>query len=1008
MIVISMVLISLWPAPNLGGDAARVQEPGGYLSYMGIKQELERVSAEHPDIISLTVLGTTWEGRDIMALRLTDHPEDDEGEPAILIMGGHHGNELASVEVPMHILNFLVENYADNSTVRNLVDNRDIWFVPLVNPDGREYALNHDTSWRKNRRPVDADGDGTVDGVGVDPNRNYGHLWGQQGTSHVPSSSIYCGPEAFSENETRAVRSLAMAMNFSVSLSYHTYGEVIYYPWNNGLDTVSPRGDVLEAVARDMADMIGYTPMEGKAAYLTTGDSDDWLYSSTHCLPFTVELGTQFVTPPEQLEALCARNLGAAIHAMELAREPERALLPDWTFMVYMSADADVGLANEALIDLNEMEVAGSTPEVNIIVLYDGRATGDSSVYRIERDPGGFNTAIISPTVDDGGAIIPPTGELAMSDPEVLRNFVSWTLDNYPAQKYLLGFWGHGDGVLRTFVPDSGSGMSLVQVGPALAGFKLDIVGFDTCSLGHFEVASHLYPVADIMIGSQAEEPLAGWNYAVSLEKLLARPRMSSRELATIIVSDYLASRTEGYITQAAVDVAAVHHRLIPALADLVNVSSDFAHMDHGNYWLARNLTSTFIPRQDAVDLFEFLDRLKGRNVSGPVMDRLDRVLELREELVIHSGTGPLHPEATTMAVYFPRLEDPVSGYYSNYLAFLESGWDRHLALMKQPQPRPVMTHIPGIAADSSAGPYNVTASIENPGQGPFLLFYREFPRAWQSIPMAREGNVLSGAIPGQADGALIEYYLKDTASDITEPYEIKWGSRVYFNFTVVASCDVSLTWAETPPLTVAAGNLTVLRLNCSNAGPEPVSATVVMTLNGTANNVILGIRELELGPGEHAQLEFNWTPTVGTWMLAARASPGTVRDTNVSNQSVMAWVNVTGRAGSAGNGLIIVLLVTVWTVPAALAIHILRKARRRRRESAARALNAARAFLETAREFGGDITEASILLARAEAALASGALPECEKLVSRARESAMNSVGERAPAGEKQGGAVP
>jgi murein tripeptide amidase MpaA len=189
--LISLALIlSPWPIIRSQTQVTRSVTFSAYNSYADIKGELDRISNYYSNFTALRTIGTTWEGRDIMALRVTDNPLLNEDEPDLLIMGGHHGNELPSVEVPLYILEFLVGNYSTNGTVRKLVDTRDIWFVPLVNPDGREYTLSGQGEWRKNRRPIDLDGDGIPEGTGVDLNRNYGHLWGQQGTSTNPNSHV--------------------------------------------------------------------------------------------------------------------------------------------------------------------------------------------------------------------------------------------------------------------------------------------------------------------------------------------------------------------------------------------------------------------------------------------------------------------------------------------------------------------------------------------------------------------------------------------------------------------------------------------------------------------------------------------------------------------------------------------------------------------------------------------------------------------------------------------------
>jgi carboxypeptidase T len=974
-----------------------------YHDYTDIKAELERISTEYSSISQMVVMGRTWEGRDMMAMRVTDNPQNEESDEAdVLIMGAHHAYELPSAEVPMYILKFLVENYAVNSSVRELVDSRDIWFVPLVNPDGREYALDVNSSWRKNRMPFDTNGDGILEGTGVDLNRNYGHLWGLQGVSQDPNNSNYCGPSAFSENETIAMRQLATTQGFELSLSYHTYGGQVSYPWNNGIDTVSPKKSILQAIATDLGERTGYTPMEGRNLYFTTGDSDDWLYSNFSTLPFTIELGSQRVVPEQDLLGLCQKNLEAALYAMKISAEPEKALLPDWTVMVYMSADADTGLASEALVDINEMEVAGSTANVSIITLYDGRGTGDSAIYRIQKDPGGLNTAIISPTVNDLGAVINPvTRELDMSNPATLRNFTAWAMENYQAQKYLLGFWGHGDGVLQEFVPDKGAGMKVNEIHQALEGFRLDIVGFDTCSLGHFEVAHELVGIADIMIGSEGLEPIAGWDYQATLQRLVLNPGTEPRVLAGYIITDYLAANSENYLTLAAIDMRVFQYDFLPRLNDFANVSQDFTFHDYDKIWAARNASNTFVTEQDAVDLFQYLENLNALNVSAPVMDRLSRLLDLKDELVFASGSGPAYPRSRAMAVYFPVLEAQLSAEYAG-LAFCENRWDEYLAGIKSPTSRPVISGLRYYSANATAGPYPVGGQVDSYGSEIIVLKYRVNGAAWETAPATVSGGILWTDIPGQANGSLVEYYLLDITNNITEPYEVKWGAAEYYQFRVNASCDILLIQIWTlDSYGLVEGNATVIMMRCWNAGPEPVQANVTVRLNGTSSSKVIGWRIVDFAAGESKILEFNWTAESGNWKVIATVSQSIVFDRNVTNQERTLWVNVSNTSPVekdflAEYGTMIFILTLVWSIPLACIFLLLRKARRRRKAAAAQSIRAARDFVTTAAEFGGDMTDAGLFLARAEAALARNALPECEKLVRKARESAMNAVGQR------------
>ncbi|MDO9536722.1 MAG: M14 family zinc carboxypeptidase [Thermoplasmata archaeon] len=973
-----------------------------YHDYEEIKQELQNLSEAHSDICNMMVLGHTWEGRDIIVMRVSDNPYQEEAdETDVLIMGGHHAYELPSVEVPLFILTYILENYNSSSSIREMVDSNDIWFVPLLNPDGREYALDVDPFWRKNRRPIDLDGDGNPEGTGVDVNRNYGHLWSQQGASNDPASHIYCGPSAFSENETQVIQQLAINQGFNLSLSYHTYGQQVFYPWGNSIDTIHPREQVLQAIAGDIAQRNGYTPMEGKDLYPTTGDSDDWLYSEFSTLAFTIELGNQRVVPEADLEGLCQLNLDSALYAIRIAAEPENALLPEWTIMTYMSSDTDAGLANEAFIDINEMEAGGSNQDVNVIVLFDGIVAGDSCIYDIQKDTGGLNSVIISPTVDDQGAVINQvTRELDMSNSTTLRNFVSWTMQNYPAKKYLLEFWGHGDGVLRDFVPDKGNGLEINDLHLALQGYDLDIVGFDTCSMGHFEVAYELRGIADIMIGSEAKEPLSGWDYQASLGKLVLDPVMEPKELATAIVSDYLAGTTQTYITQAAIDMKVFQDTFPGLMNDFANVSMDFAYADYAKIWAARNITDTFVPDEDAVDFFQYLDELLGLEPSGPVAERIQKLLDIKNDLVIFSGSGTAHPEARSMALYFPQLASTISLGYTN-LMFSENQWDEYLKYTKYPQSRPILSFSEIPITNSISGPYQIEANVASYNGETINLVYRLNSGPWQNIQTIQSDNKIIGSIPGQANGTLIEYYFLDVDNNITEPYEIKWGSTDYPELRVSVSCDISIAdFSIINTGQLFEGNISMFTLNCSNEGTESILANITLTANQTAGGEIIGWRLVDLPPDETVKIQFNWTAKPGVWSITATISQSLVFDTNLSNQASILQLEVSQINGNnigflENYGFIIILLTIIWSISMILILHTVRKARRGRKAGIVRSIHAASDFITTAAEFGGDMTMARITLARAEAALARRAFPEAEKLVSKARETAMNTVGE-------------
>lgn len=259
--------------------------PDIYHTYDELSNELKSIEENHTSITKLYKLGKTFENHTIFGMKISDNPNLDEEEPRLLFMGGIHANELVSVEMPMYLINYLVENYEKNDIMRNFIDNREIWIVPMINPDGHVYVENVDENWRKNRFD---NGDGIY---GVDLNRNFGYNWGVDNYStNETKSEFYHGSEPFSENETRIIRDLTQEQNFTASISFHSWGEYVLYPWGYSTDEVTKDNDLLFTIASKMASFSKYKASQASEYYMARGDSEDWLYSQG-MLSFTIELG---------------------------------------------------------------------------------------------------------------------------------------------------------------------------------------------------------------------------------------------------------------------------------------------------------------------------------------------------------------------------------------------------------------------------------------------------------------------------------------------------------------------------------------------------------------------------------------------------------------------------------------------------------------------------------------------------------------------------------------------
>ena len=171
-----------------------------YHDYAEMVAELNKAVADHPAIVQKFSIGESYQHRQIWAAKISDNVGTDENEPEVLIDALHHAREHLTVEQALAALRWLSDGYPSNSTVKRLVDTREIFIVFMVNPDGGEYDLTGSPyrAWRKNRQP----NAGTTN-VGTDLNRNYDYHWGCcGGSSGSTSSSTYRGPKAFSAPET--------------------------------------------------------------------------------------------------------------------------------------------------------------------------------------------------------------------------------------------------------------------------------------------------------------------------------------------------------------------------------------------------------------------------------------------------------------------------------------------------------------------------------------------------------------------------------------------------------------------------------------------------------------------------------------------------------------------------------------------------------------------------------------------------------------------------------------
>ncbi len=311
----------------------------GYRNYSEVTLELQDIAADYPDFTQLTTLGKSqcylyYESEygdsnyidfqhEVWCIKLSDNPETNEDEPNVFFVAEIHAREPISLEVDMYILNYLVSNYGIVDSVTNWINTTQIWFIPLMNPDGHKLVTEGwHTMHRKNMRDNDGDEMPDYSSVdGVDLNRNFGYVWGNNGASNNPTSQIYHGPYAWSEPETVYARDLLRSYKFYAGVTYHSSGQWVLYPLGHLPGVCSYDHEVMGDLATAMAETIPtiygtghYIPAQAvDFGYTCQGTMGDWGYAEQRIFSFTIELATTYIPPESQVEEICQDNLQAAL-----------------------------------------------------------------------------------------------------------------------------------------------------------------------------------------------------------------------------------------------------------------------------------------------------------------------------------------------------------------------------------------------------------------------------------------------------------------------------------------------------------------------------------------------------------------------------------------------------------------------------------------------------------------------------------------------------------------------
>lgn len=439
---------------------------GGFFTLDEINARLDSMYALYPNIITQKFqIGTTLQGRPIYAVKISDNPNVNEDEPQVQFNALIHAREPQGMMTVMYYMYYLLENYGTDPEVTYLVNNREIYFIPCINPDGYEYNRQTNPSgggmWRKNRRQ---NGDGSY---GVDLNRNFGYMWGinNSGSSGTPSSDTYRGTAPFSEPETQAIRDFTNSKTFKTTLNYHTYSNLLLYPWGY-VNTPTPDNDIFVEYSTDMVAYNGYENGQPPVIlYDVNGSSDDWMYGEQTTKPkifaMTPEVGSTGFWPSQgEIFPLAIENLKPNLYITWVAGSYVSVVNPSFSQQYFNPGDnvqllipsvRNKGLSNAQNVTLTltsdnpEITITNGTINVGNVAARSSINLNQNFTFTIGNIPADVNVKMMITTLTDGTPMKVDTLKFIVGTPVLLladtTNNINtlWTLTRTPTSAPLWG-----------------------------------------------------------------------------------------------------------------------------------------------------------------------------------------------------------------------------------------------------------------------------------------------------------------------------------------------------------------------------------------------------------------------------------------------------------------------------------------------------------------------------------------------------------------------------------------
>ncbi len=366
----------------LSTDGFDLGSMGGFYTFDEVVAKLDEMKSDFPLLITeKQSIGVTTEGRNIWMVKISDNPEIDEDEPVAYFDALHHAREPLSMAVTINYMFYLLENYETDTTIKYLVDNRELYFVPVVNPDG--FVYNETTNpeggglWRKNRFET------TADCIGVDLNRNYSFAYAENNScsSTEPCSGIYRGTAAFSEAESSAVATLLSNINPNTAFSTHSTAGTFLMPY--GYNTMPPEFPLYSEWASAFLNDNNYTygTTFQILGYTSCGTTRDYMHSEG-IFGWTPEIGGNGFWPlPSTIIDLVDENIRPMLYQ-------------SWISGAYIDIQSHnqitpalAGETFELVVEIKNVGLENSTDPVTVALFSDNPLVTFSSEMSFDQVP---------------------------------------------------------------------------------------------------------------------------------------------------------------------------------------------------------------------------------------------------------------------------------------------------------------------------------------------------------------------------------------------------------------------------------------------------------------------------------------------------------------------------------------------------------------------------------------------------------------------------------------------